>query len=233
MCLHTACELALCYNAFPLRRVPADAYIMANADEYWAEASQAWFEATIRMDATGGVTTRAGVRSRDPRLAQLLELIWGDGPWRFHHDSPAPLGTRQSLAMAAAGESGDTAANGTSSEGLQPDVHGGRISAGGSGVVGEGEGARSPGEHVGSTVVYKPTALQVPVRAGSMDRLPGLSGTPGSCTAMGMGVCGCMNGGGMGCGLPWAAITVPVAEGMRAAARFLGGRNAHLTVKQA
>jgi hypothetical protein len=65
-----------------------ESYLASNADEYWAEATQAWFEATVRTDATAGMTTRAAVKTRDPRLAAVLEAVWGDGEWRFLDTAP-------------------------------------------------------------------------------------------------------------------------------------------------
>jgi len=61
---------------------------MANAEEYFAEMSQAWFEATVRTDVTSGVITRKELKKRDPRLAKLMRTIWGNGRWRYLDDAP-------------------------------------------------------------------------------------------------------------------------------------------------
>ena len=63
-------------------------YVMSNAEEYFAEMSQAWFEATIRTDVTSGVITRKDLKKRDPRLAKLMRTIWGNGRWRYLDDAP-------------------------------------------------------------------------------------------------------------------------------------------------
>lgn len=68
-----------------------DTYMMANEQEYWATAVEAWFESTVRVDVNSGINTRAGLRRHDPRLAALLEATFGDGEWRYHHDAPKPL----------------------------------------------------------------------------------------------------------------------------------------------
>ena len=63
-------------------------YMASNADEYWAEATQSWFEATVRLDATAGLITREAVKRKDPRLAAILTEVWGDGSWRYLHTAP-------------------------------------------------------------------------------------------------------------------------------------------------
>jgi hypothetical protein len=63
-------------------------YLASNEDEYWAEATQAWFEATVRLDATSGMITRNAVKKRDPELAGILTEIWGDGDWRYLQTAP-------------------------------------------------------------------------------------------------------------------------------------------------
>jgi hypothetical protein len=63
-------------------------YVMSNAEEYFAEMSQAWFEATVRTDVTSGVITRNDLKKRDPRLAKLMRSIWGNGRWRYLDDAP-------------------------------------------------------------------------------------------------------------------------------------------------
>ncbi|EFJ48643.1 hypothetical protein VOLCADRAFT_117556, partial [Volvox carteri f. nagariensis] len=67
------------------------AYIMENEDEYWAEGTQAWFDATIRTDVTSGVNTRGQLQQRDPGLAALMARVYGDGSWRYPLDSPRPF----------------------------------------------------------------------------------------------------------------------------------------------
>lgn len=66
-------------------------YVALNPDEYWAECTQAWFEATIRQDATSGVITRKLLKTKDPLMATIMTAVWGDLEWRYHHTAPAPL----------------------------------------------------------------------------------------------------------------------------------------------
>lgn len=77
----------------------AKSYILSNVDEYWAEASQAWFHATVRTDVTAGMTTREDVKSRDPRLAAVLGRVWGDGAWRYPTTAPKEFLRKTSVAV--------------------------------------------------------------------------------------------------------------------------------------
>jgi hypothetical protein len=52
-------------------------YMMDNADEYFAEACQSWFEATVREDVNSGVNTRAALKAHDPQLAALMLKVRG------------------------------------------------------------------------------------------------------------------------------------------------------------
>lgn len=47
-------------------------YMLENADEYWAEGSQAWFGATVRTDVNSGINTRQLLQEHDPQLSQLM-----------------------------------------------------------------------------------------------------------------------------------------------------------------
>ena len=58
---------------------PASIYMTANSEEYWAEGTQAWFDATIRRDVNGGSNTRASLKAHDPELAAVLERVYGQG----------------------------------------------------------------------------------------------------------------------------------------------------------
>jgi len=62
---------------------PSHCYMGCNADEYWAEGTQAWFDATCRTDVTAGVNARARLAAHDPALALLLRHAYGNGAWRF------------------------------------------------------------------------------------------------------------------------------------------------------
>lgn len=70
-------------DALRRRLYPSSCYMGSNADEYWAEGTQAWFDATVRTDVNNGVNSRARLCAHDPALALLLRHAYGDGPWRF------------------------------------------------------------------------------------------------------------------------------------------------------
>lgn len=57
-------------------------YASANAQEYWAEGAQAWFD-NANPDNSGGLSVRDDVKKKDPALAALLTEIFGDGTWRY------------------------------------------------------------------------------------------------------------------------------------------------------
>ena len=63
-------------------------YMLSNADEFWAEATQAWFAASARTDVNCSLRTRADVRTRTPAIAALLERVYGDGEWRYLDTCP-------------------------------------------------------------------------------------------------------------------------------------------------
>jgi hypothetical protein len=127
-------------------------YMMDNASEYWAEGTQAWFDATVRegedmyaalpakrvghpqmaclcllkppypnscsqgcvgtqpitpngcacccagADVTSGVNTRDKLRERDPALAEIMTLVYGDGEWRHPRTAPRPFAPYQKSA---------------------------------------------------------------------------------------------------------------------------------------
>ncbi len=64
-------------NAIGRGLYPARIYMMANSSEYWAEGTQAWFDATIRRDVNGGFNTRVKLKAHDPDLAAVLERVYG------------------------------------------------------------------------------------------------------------------------------------------------------------
>lgn len=68
-----------------------DSYVAFNAQEYWAEMTQAWFHATARRDSTSGVTDRRKLCRIDSALASIMTRVWGDGAWRYPATSPRPF----------------------------------------------------------------------------------------------------------------------------------------------
>ncbi|GMH39560.1 hypothetical protein BSKO_07458 [Bryopsis sp. KO-2023] len=77
------------YRAYHGGTYDNSSYIMFDEEEYWAEGTQAWFEATIREDVTSGINTREKLKAHDPLLASLMVEAYGDGSWRYQDDSPA------------------------------------------------------------------------------------------------------------------------------------------------
>lgn len=49
--------------------------MMKNVEEYWAEACQAWFDATVRTDVNSGINQRQILQAHDPDLSLLLEEV--------------------------------------------------------------------------------------------------------------------------------------------------------------
>jgi hypothetical protein len=62
----------------------AHTYAMANAEEYWAEGAQSWFDTNRTNDSEHGpIATRAQLVTYDTELAALLAEVYGDGAWRY------------------------------------------------------------------------------------------------------------------------------------------------------
>lgn len=67
------------------------AYLMENSEEFWAETSQAWFEATLREDVTSGLRTKQEILDREPALAKLMLQVYGDTDWLYSDSAPRQL----------------------------------------------------------------------------------------------------------------------------------------------
>lgn len=76
--------------------------MMANVDEYWAEGTQSWFDASLRSDVNSGINTRVKLKAHDPHLAAVLAEVYGDGPWRYGHTSAKQFGDTPSLGFTTA-----------------------------------------------------------------------------------------------------------------------------------
>ena len=63
-------------------------YIMLNVQEFFAEATQAWFEATVRTDVTSGLRTKHEVHARDAELAAFMVLVYGNNDWVYPDTAP-------------------------------------------------------------------------------------------------------------------------------------------------
>ncbi|MGC4030587.1 MAG: hypothetical protein QM754_02400 [Tepidisphaeraceae bacterium] len=72
----------------------ASSYSATNEQEYWAEGVQAWFNcASPKKDAKvhSGIWYREQLRAYDPRLAALIEEVYGDGTWRYVKSTNEPV----------------------------------------------------------------------------------------------------------------------------------------------
>ncbi len=63
---------------------PKDCYCLLNQAEYWAEGVECWYDCNRVMDHDHNhIHTREGIKTYDPNLAKVLEVVLGDGQWRF------------------------------------------------------------------------------------------------------------------------------------------------------
>jgi hypothetical protein len=63
-------------------------YAATNAEEYFAEGVQSWFDTNRQNDnAHNDVNTREKLKLYDPGLAKLVEEVYGDRAWRYVHPS--------------------------------------------------------------------------------------------------------------------------------------------------
>ncbi|MFI3187038.1 MAG: hypothetical protein QX198_13780 [Methylococcaceae bacterium] len=59
-------------------------YAMQNRMEYWAEATQSWFDTNRKNDQEHGpINTRDLLKLYDPEIAKLLEEVYGNSRWRY------------------------------------------------------------------------------------------------------------------------------------------------------
>lgn len=93
--LRFADRLSAAFEAARSEGLWADTYAATNADEYWAEGIQSWFDANLEADPADGVhgpvDTRAELRAHDPRLAELLAEVFPDDGWRPRTSERPPV----------------------------------------------------------------------------------------------------------------------------------------------
>lgn len=66
----------------------AGTYAITNENEYWAEATQSWFDTNRANDSEHGpIDTRAKLVAYDREIAALLREVYGDGAWRYQRPS--------------------------------------------------------------------------------------------------------------------------------------------------
>ena len=74
-------------------------YAMQNRNEYWAEATQSWFDCNRANDKEHGpIDTREKLKPYDPEVAKLLTEVFGDHTWRYTKPSKRPAAERAHLA---------------------------------------------------------------------------------------------------------------------------------------
>lgn len=70
-----------------------DTYAATNVQEYWAEATQSWFDCN-NPHADGrvhnGIWNREKLKAYDPRMAKFLAETFGDRPWRYSKPTNRP-----------------------------------------------------------------------------------------------------------------------------------------------
>ena len=80
-------ELRKAYDSAMQRGLWKQTYAATNADEYWAEGVQDWFDANLHADPPNGihnaVHTREQLKKYDPELARLIRKIFPDDGWRY------------------------------------------------------------------------------------------------------------------------------------------------------
>lgn len=74
-------------------------YAGSNRYEYWAEATQSWFDDNRENDALHNhVNTRVELLEYDPAVAGLCREVYGDGSWRYRRPLLRPAAERRHLA---------------------------------------------------------------------------------------------------------------------------------------
>merc|ERR1712182_36321 len=60
-----------------------DTYMFSNEEEFWANGTQAWFNAIHRTDVNAGIRTREDVLKHLPKLASLMKEVYGNREWSY------------------------------------------------------------------------------------------------------------------------------------------------------
>jgi len=77
-------KLDACFKAAMDDGLWKDKYASGNASEYWAEGVQSWFGTNRENDHDHNhVNTRAELKEYDPRLAELIESVFGPREWTY------------------------------------------------------------------------------------------------------------------------------------------------------
>ena len=79
-------------------------YAITDDNEYFAEATQSWFDCNAHNNAShGDIDTRDKLKKYDPRMAELLAQVYRDNDWRYtpttnRPDSPHLAGFDRAIA---------------------------------------------------------------------------------------------------------------------------------------
>jgi len=80
-------DLSAAYHEAMVKGLFKNTYAATNADEYWAEGVQDWFDANLKAKPANGIHneigTRAELKAYDPTLAALLGRVFGNDEWRW------------------------------------------------------------------------------------------------------------------------------------------------------
>lgn len=80
-------EVVAAYKDAMAKGLFKNTYAATNADEYWAEGVQDWFDANLKAKPANGIHneigTRVDLKKYDPALAALLEKVFGNDEWRW------------------------------------------------------------------------------------------------------------------------------------------------------
>lgn len=92
-------RLAAAYANARAKGLWSGTYAAQNEMEYWAEATQSWFDTNrVNDNEHGPIDTRAKLLPYDPTIARLLEEVYGNRPWRYVRPSQRPASERSHLA---------------------------------------------------------------------------------------------------------------------------------------
>ncbi|MCA9148606.1 MAG: peptidylprolyl isomerase [Planctomycetales bacterium] len=92
-------RLAKAYERAQAQGLWQGTYAAVNRHEYWAEATQSWFDNNRQNDALHNhVDTRAELIEYDPPLADLCREVYSDLDWRYHKPAERPQQERAHLA---------------------------------------------------------------------------------------------------------------------------------------
>lgn len=92
-------RLQAAYHSATNRGLWQGTYAASNRHEYWAEATQSWFDDNRENDALHNhVNTRVELKEYDSTVAGLCREVFGDGPWRYHRPMLRPAADRRHLA---------------------------------------------------------------------------------------------------------------------------------------